>query len=154
MRARGHYSSAIHIFTHPMTSSILSRGAHSLFWSLLIALLLLQPSPANAIKFALQAYRYPAAKCIWNTAHNNALVIVTTNVSPGGGQRVDVDIVDSAQQNVYLSKKGIKGETRFAVTAHAEGEVGVCFKNYLDDCEYEPLSVPLTTHSLLASRPR
>jgi len=45
---------------------------------------------------------------------------------------VDVEIVDSSpQKNVYLSKKNIKGETRLAVTTHAEGEVGVCFKNYL-----------------------
>lgn len=137
-----------------MLSSTPSRGAWSLvpqLWSLLLIALLLQPSPANAIKFALQAYRYPPAKCIWNTAHTNALVIVTANVSPGGGQRVDVDIVDSSpQKNVYLSKKGINGETRFAVTSHAEGEVGVCFRNYLDDCEFEDLSVPFNDDSFSA----
>lgn len=63
----------------------------------------------------------------------NALVIVTANVGPGQGQRVDVEIIDSSpQKNVYLHKKGINGETRLAVTSHSEGEVGVCFKNHLD----------------------
>ena len=103
-----------------------------LLLSALLTLLLLAPQ-THAIKFALQAYRYPPAKCIWNSAHPNALVIVTANVGPGPGQRVDVEIVDSSpQKNVYLHKKGINGETRLAVTAHAEGEVGVCFRNYLD----------------------
>ncbi|KAI0040182.1 hypothetical protein FA95DRAFT_1591365 [Auriscalpium vulgare] len=96
-------------------------------------LLLLLSHPTSAIKFNLPAYRYPPAKCIWNAAHPNALVIVTANVGPGQDQRVDIEIIDSSpQKNVYLHKKGIKGETRLAVTAHSEGEVGVCFRNYLD----------------------
>jgi hypothetical protein len=71
-------------------------------------------------------------KCIWNTAHTNALVIVTAHVSPGEGQQTDVEIVDSSpEKRVYLSKKNIKGETRLAITTHAEGEVGVCFRNHL-----------------------
>lgn len=46
---------------------------------------------------------------------------------------MDIEIVDSsAQKNQYLNKKNINGETRLAVTAHAEGDVGVCFRNYLD----------------------
>jgi len=98
---------------------------------ILTVLLLLTPS-IHAIKFALQSYRYPPTKCIWNTAHTNSLVIVTANVGPGEKQRVDVEIVDSAQKNIYLSKRGIKGETRLAITTHSEGEVGVCFKNYLE----------------------
>ena len=50
---------------------------------------------------------------------------------------MDVDIVDSSsRRNVYLSKRNITGETRLAVTAHSEGDVGVCFKNYLDPGEY------------------
>jgi len=62
----------------------------------------------------------------------HALVIVTANVGPGPNQRIDIEIIDSTpQRNVYLSKKDINGETRLAVTAHAEEEVGVCFKNYL-----------------------
>jgi hypothetical protein len=41
---------------------------------------------------------------------------------------------------VYLHKKNINGETRLAITAHADGEVGVCFKNHLD--HGTPLLVP------------
>ncbi|KAJ7243943.1 emp24/gp25L/p24 family/GOLD-domain-containing protein [Mycena rebaudengoi] len=73
----------------------------------------------------------PPTKCIWNSAHNGALVIVTANVGPGEKQRVDIEIIDSSpQKNVYLSKRDIKAETRLAITTHAEGEVGVCFRNY------------------------
>ncbi|KIM46742.1 hypothetical protein M413DRAFT_440322 [Hebeloma cylindrosporum] len=87
----------------------------------------------SAIKFNLPAFRYPPQKCIWNTAHANSLVIVTANVGAGLHQRVDIDIVDSGpNRNVYLSKKGIKGESRLAITTHSEGEVGVCLRNYID----------------------
>ncbi|KAJ4473131.1 emp24/gp25L/p24 family/GOLD-domain-containing protein [Lentinula aciculospora] len=100
---------------------------------ILLLTIVLLSGPASAIKFQLQAYRYPQSKCIWNPIHNNALIIVTANVGPGEGQQVDVEIVDSSvHKNVYLSKKAINGETRLAVTSHAEGEVGVCFKNTLD----------------------
>ncbi|EIN08309.1 hypothetical protein PUNSTDRAFT_68398 [Punctularia strigosozonata HHB-11173 SS5] len=95
--------------------------------------------PAHAIKFSLAGYRYPPAKCIWNAAHENALVIVTANVGEGAGQRVDVEIIDSSpKKNVYLSKKNIKGETRLAVTTHADGEVGVCLRNWLNATDYPP----------------
>ena len=128
-------------------------------WALLpcICLLLLQPSPTYAIKFSLQSYLYPPQKCIWNPAHSAALVIVTANIGPGEGQRVDVEIVDSSpQKNKYLSKKDINGETRLAVTTHADGEVGVCFRNYLDSCEIT--SVVFATlcpnmHFVLVSHP-
>jgi p24 family protein delta-1 len=97
---------------------------------LLVALLVTLPT--RAIKFQLPAARFPSAKCVWNQAHDNSLVIVTANVSPGDNMRVDVEIVDSSEKkNVYLHKRGIVGETRLAVTTHAEGEVGVCFRNYL-----------------------
>ncbi|KAF5368898.1 hypothetical protein D9758_002938 [Tetrapyrgos nigripes] len=97
---------------------------------LLFLLFLLFIGQSNAVKFHLQSMRYPSSKCIWNPAHKNSLVIVTANVGPGNGQRVDVDIVDSSpQKNVYLSKRDISGETRLAITTHSEGEVGVCFKN-------------------------
>jgi hypothetical protein len=98
---------------------------------LLVLCLLLIP-PIHAIKFSLPTYRFPPNKCIWNSAHNGALVIVTANLGPGEGQRVDIEIVDSSpQKNVYLSKRDIKAETRLAITTHADGEVGVCFKNFL-----------------------
>ena len=61
-----------------------------------------------------------------------ALVIVTANVGPVPSHRIDIniDIIDSTpQRNVYLSKKDINAETCLAVTAHAQGEIGVCFKN-------------------------
>jgi len=95
---------------------------------LLALLLALLPTQVNGIKFKLQADRYPTTKCIWNAAHEHALVVVTANVGPGASQRVDIEIVDSTpRRNVYLSKRGIDGETRLAVTSHAEGDVGVCF---------------------------
>lgn len=94
-------------------------------------------TPSYAIKFELPSALHPVPKCVWNAAHKNALVIVTANVGPGRAQRVDVEIMDrEGDKNVYLSKKDIKGETRLAITAHQEGEVGVCFKNYLDPGQY------------------
>jgi hypothetical protein len=99
----------------------------------LVTVLLFLVSNAAAIKFNLPAFKYPPAKCIWNAAHPGALAIITANVGPGVGQRVDVEIIDSSpQKNVYLHKKDINGETRLAITAQTEGEVGVCFRNYLD----------------------
>lgn len=114
------------------------RRTPSLLPTLLALLLCLAfPLQANAIKFALKPAKHPPSKCIWNTAHENQLVIVTANVGPGDGQRVDVEIVDSSEKkNVYLHKKNIKGETRLAVTTHAEGEIGVCFRNFLDSGTY------------------
>jgi hypothetical protein len=98
----------------------------------LLSILFLSHS-TSAIKFILPAQRYPPAKCIWNAAHVNALVVVTANVGPGANQRVDIEIIDSSpEKNVYLHKRDINGETRLAITAHAEGEVGVCFKNYVE----------------------
>ncbi|KAG6828267.1 vesicle coat component [Tricholoma furcatifolium] len=106
----------------------------------LLSTLLFLTLPTHAIKFLLRAERYPHhGKCIWNAAHPNTLVIVTANVGPGDNQRVDIEIVDSSpKHNVYLSKKGIKAESRLAITTHEEGEVGVCFKNYIEgDVPYE-----------------
>ncbi|KAF8633134.1 hypothetical protein AX17_004635 [Amanita inopinata Kibby_2008] len=102
-------------------------------------LLLFQPLPVHAIKFNLPAHRYPPPKCIWNSVHSNTLVIATANVGHGQSQRVDIEIVDSSpQRNVYLSKRGIKGEARLAITTHGEGEVGVCFRNYVEgDVPYD-----------------
>lgn len=103
---------------------------------ILILALFALVTPSHAIKFNLPAQHAPPQKCIWNAVHSDQLVIVTSNVGPGAQQRVDIDILDSSdRKNKYLSKKNINGETRLAVTAHAEGEVGVCFRNYLDKGE-------------------
>ena len=105
-------------------------------FSLLLFLLSLV-FPSYAVKFNLPAYRWPKKKCLWNPVHDNTLVIVTANISPGPNQRTDVEIIDSSpQQNVYLRKKGIKAETRLAVTTHSDGEVGVCFYNFLENSQY------------------
>ena len=123
---------------------MLSRPPTSVLLTLLAVLFLAHhPTPTNAVKFALQAHHYPPSKCIWNAAHMNALVIVTANVAPGLKQRVDIEIIDSSpQKNVYLHKKNINGETRLAITAHSDGEVGVCFKNHLDSGTHPSLFVP------------
>jgi len=52
----------------------------------LVGLLLLALGPlqgVQAVKFKLQAERYPQPKCLWNSAHDNELVIVTANVGSG-----------------------------------------------------------------------
>ncbi|KAF8627113.1 hypothetical protein AX15_004540 [Amanita polypyramis BW_CC] len=103
-------------------------------------ILLYLPVQVASIKFNLQALRYPAPKCIWNTVHTNTLVIVTANVGPGDYQRVDIEIIDSSsQRNVYLSKRGISGEARLAITTHEDGEVGVCLRNYVEGGRYMPM---------------
>lgn len=120
-----------HDFHHHLTMVSALRHLASLPL-LLFSLSFLQS--VAAIKFNLPAYRYPPQKCIWNAAHANSLVIVTANVGPGVDQRVDIEIVDSSpNRNIYLSKKGIKAETRLAITTHGEGEVGVCLRNYVEN---------------------
>jgi len=116
--------------------SFLTFPMSCLFRFSLLLFLLSFVFPSYSIKFSLPAYRWPQKKCLWNPAHDNTLVIVTANISPGPGQRTDIEIVDSSpQKNVYLRKKGIKAETRLAITTHSEGEVGVCFYNYLEQGE-------------------
>jgi len=129
-----------HHHRHPqrrrkMDSVVLSKPHRPLALLLLFLYLLILPS-TTAIKFNLPAYRYPSKKCIWNQAHTNTLVIVTANVGPGPDQRTDIEIVDSSpKRNVYLSKRNINGETRLAITTHADGEVGVCLLNHLEPCK-------------------
>ena len=106
---------------------------HTLATTLLALLTLL--SCAHAIKFELPASAYPEEMCIWNAAHRGELIIVTAIAAPGIGQRVDVEIREREGGNVYLNKKNIQGETRLAVTAHREDDVGVCFKNTLEQRE-------------------
>ena len=109
---------------------------------LLVALLVCLSQPASAIKFNIPASRYPPAKCVWNAAHPGALVIITANVGPGEGQRLDIEVIDSSEhKNIYLSKKNISGEKRFAITAHAEEDISVCFRD-CDHCEPGECRVP------------
>ncbi|ELU41675.1 emp24/gp25L/p24 family/GOLD domain-containing protein [Rhizoctonia solani AG-1 IA] len=92
--------------------------------SVLLLAFLLSPLQTAAIKFALPASKNPIRKCIWNAAHDGALVVITANLGPGENQRIDVDVVDrSEHQHMYLSKKGLKSETRVAITAHGEGVI-------------------------------
>ncbi|EST04909.1 hypothetical protein PSEUBRA_005705 [Kalmanozyma brasiliensis GHG001] len=94
-------------------------------------------SLVSAIKFDLTATPHGHVKCIWNYALSDSLVIVTANVVPSTSssvdhQRMDIEVVDgSKHNNVYLSKKGIKGETRLAINTHSHADLGVCFKNSL-----------------------
>lgn len=100
---------------------------------LILSTLLFLSIPTFAIKFVLPAQYYPPPKCIWNSAHENTLVIVTVNVGTEPNQRTDVEIIDSSpKKNVYLAKKGVKSESRLAITTHSDGEVGVCFRNYVE----------------------
>jgi len=100
---------------------------------LCLSTILFLSTSVYAIKFLLPAQYYPNWKCIWNSAHENTLVIVTANVGPGDNQRVDVEIVDSSpKRNVYTRKKGIKSESRLAITTHSDGEIGVCFTNTVE----------------------
>ncbi|CBQ73767.1 related to ERV25-component of the COPII-coated vesicles [Sporisorium reilianum SRZ2] len=100
----------------------------------LLLLLFLLPL-STAIKFDLAAATHPHTKCIWNYALSDSLVIVTASVVAKEpydltSQRVDIEVVDgSKHNNVYLSKKGIKGETRLAINTHSHADLGVCFKN-------------------------
>ena len=101
-----------------------------------IALLWL-PLLALGVKFDLPASHSPAQKCLWNYAMSDTLVVISVSapLTPGDTKmRVDMEIVDgSGSRNIYQAKKGIKGETRMAITTHADADLGVCFKNVLDE---------------------
>ncbi|KIS68789.1 uncharacterized protein UMAG_03355 [Mycosarcoma maydis] len=102
-----------------------------------LLLVLLFTTLASAIKFDLPSNAHPHTKCIWNYALSDSLVIVTASVVAKepfdfSHQRVDIEVVDGSQHNnVYLSKKAIKGETRLAINTHSHADLGVCFKNTL-----------------------
>lgn len=91
----------------------------------------------QAVKFQLQASHSPTQKCLWNYAMSDTLVVISVSAPLAGSmQRLDMEIVDgSGSRNIYQSKKGLKGETRMAVTTHADADLGVCFKNVLDPCK-------------------
>ncbi|PWZ00338.1 endoplasmic reticulum vesicle protein 25 [Testicularia cyperi] len=98
---------------------------------------LLSTLAVEAIKFDVVAETHPHTKCIWNYALSDTLVVITVNTIPKepasfSDQRIDVEVVDgSKHNNVYLSKKNIKGETRLAINTHTHADLGVCFKNTL-----------------------
>ncbi|PWN91450.1 endoplasmic reticulum vesicle protein 25 [Acaromyces ingoldii] len=105
----------------------------SLFYLVLCACV---TSPVHGIKFDLEADTYPTTKCIWNYALADTLVIVTINSQLVSGdandQRLDVDVVDgSKHNNIYLSKRNIRQETRMAINTHSHADLGVCLKNTL-----------------------
>lgn len=92
----------------------------------------------QAVKFDVQASASPALKCIWNYAMADTLVVITANVEKGGlgNQRVDMEIIDgSNHRNIYQTKRNVMGETRIAITTHADADLGVCFRNHLDNSE-------------------
>ncbi|GAA5851113.1 hypothetical protein JCM8547_004136 [Rhodosporidiobolus lusitaniae] len=100
----------------------------------LLALLPLLPL-ASAVKFSLPASHNPSQKCLWNYAMSDTLVVISVSAPLAGTlQRLDMEVVDgSASRNTYQSKKGLKGETRMAITTHADADLGVCFRNVLDN---------------------
>ena len=66
----------------------------------------------------------------------DTLVVITANVEKGGlgNQRVDMEIIDgSNHRNIYQTKRNVMGETRIAITTHADADLGVCFRNHLDN---------------------
>ncbi|GAA6027172.1 hypothetical protein JCM8097_002453 [Rhodosporidiobolus ruineniae] len=101
--------------------------------SLLLAALL-APWAAQAVKFSLQAHHSPTQKCLWNYAMADTLVVISVSAPLAGDkQRLDMEVVDgSGHRNTYQSKRGLKGETRMAITTHADADLGVCFRNVLD----------------------
>lgn len=124
-----------------------SSSSSSFFYLTTLAiLLLLSATLTQAIKFDLTASSNPQVKCIWNYALSDTLVIITVNnIIPKGlssidenDQRVDVEIVDgSKHNNIYLSKKNIRKETRMAINTHSHADLGVCLKNTLKKGEFK-----------------
>lgn len=71
---------------------------------------------------------------VWHDA--NIGIRCRANIAKGQSQRVDMEIVDgSNHRNTYQNKKNINGETRMAITTHADADLGICFKNHLDKGE-------------------
>jgi hypothetical protein len=105
--------------------------------SVVIVLLIWFVECCSAVKFALEAHHSPAQKCLWNYAMSDTLVVISVSAPlQGTMQRLDMEVLDgSGSRNVYQSKKGLKGETRMAITTHADADLGVCFMNVLDACK-------------------
>ncbi|GAA5985795.1 hypothetical protein JCM5350_005286 [Sporobolomyces pararoseus] len=109
-----------------------SRNSRTSLKSLTLLSLLLPL--VSAVKFSLQASHNPTPKCLWNYAMSDTLVVISVSAPMAGNlQRLDMEVVDgSSSRNTYQSKRGLKGETRMAITTHADADLGVCFKNVLD----------------------
>lgn len=61
-----------------------------------------------------------------------------------------MEIIDgSNHRNIYQSKRNIQGETRMAITTHADADLGVCFTNTLDRGEHMDHTVGDAMNSLL-----
>ena len=103
----------------------------------LVLLPLLLSALTNAVKFDIVASHTPVQKCLWNYAMSDTLVVISVSSPIAGAlQRLDMEIIDgSGSRNTYQAKKGLKGETRMAITTHADADLGVCFKNQLDASE-------------------
>ncbi|KAK9898535.1 hypothetical protein P389DRAFT_167056 [Cystobasidium minutum MCA 4210] len=108
----------------------------SRYLSLVLATLLALSAllqPVQAVKFDLVASQNPRQRCVWNYAMSDTLVVITANIAKGANQKVDMEIIDgSNHRNIYQSKRNIQGETRMAITTHADADLGVCFTNTLD----------------------
>jgi hypothetical protein len=140
--------------TRPSTTfrhTLIMMLRHPLSLSVLLIAILIAPLQTAAIKFALPASKNPVQKCIWNAAHDGALVVITANLGPGENQRVDIEVVDrSEHRHMYLSKKGLRTETRVAITAHGEGDVGICFTNTLTGSKSKSFRVGgIVTHAFV-----
>ncbi|KAJ8295074.1 Endoplasmic reticulum vesicle protein 25 [Rhodotorula toruloides] len=116
-----------------MTRTRHAAGRTSLLAATLALLVL--PSFVSAVKFSLTAHHNPKPKCLWNYAMSDTLVVISVSSPVTGNdlQRLDMEVVDgSSSRNTYQAKRGLKGETRMAITTHADADLGVCFRNVLD----------------------
>lgn len=110
------------------------RGGLAFVTAFVLGLLVLLADDAHAIKFELESARNAKPFCIWNYAMADTLAIISINVVPreeftAAEQSVDVKVVDRTHHNVYLSKKGMEGETRLAINTHYDADLGVCIVN-------------------------
>ncbi|OBZ89187.1 Endoplasmic reticulum vesicle protein 25 [Choanephora cucurbitarum] len=93
---------------------------------------------ANAIKFDLPAVTrdrvFEGTKCLAQYVAKDTLVLATVNVGEGFNQRVELEILDDAEnRNVYTKKSNVNGELRNAFNTNNDGDVMVCFTNILDE---------------------
>lgn len=132
-----------------MRSSIasVSRSVAQMLLIYIIVCICLTTSPTRAIKFDIEAKPQGQVKCIWNYALSDTLVIVTVNPQKSDqsahgqpdDQIIDVEVVDgSKHNNIYLSKRNLKAETRMAINTHSHADLGVCISNRARKGELHP----------------